>query len=481
MRHTLIWLCLAMACSSLATAQDKPPGTEARLHWMLQRMLVLGPQTDVEMRKAAAEFYAQPDSVAMLVTRYFLTRHDEHLLRWQLLRIAGYGKRRDTVDFLTAEARKPLPYALPEAPLGHATSAQDEEYVNRIAAATGVVEAMPGAGDQRIRDVIATVDEGIARIVGSELFARNLLNEDLRLRLESRGIPTGHRFLSAQEERALSALNPTFRPREPRTSGTVASAVPAPAGVLSTCGVTEPWNSNTQEGFYTAVLGCDSTVVDNAWGSFHMEDGDWRDYGLEEDACNSNTPLGRTIYGIQLLRVAGTDTPQCEGSDFPLNWSHCWAANAIEYLTVKCDGGFAAATTKTFGIDQLDPRTELHVGFFYNSTAAKRASTIVHEARHAESGCTHTTKCKAGETGNPACDPQFEHGCIGGEGKGAYAWAAIWLHRYAVEAQAHLINGDMRFYAVQSANSILERNFEVTPCFVYSETTGHVVEMSCTP
>lgn len=227
------------------------------------------------------------------------------------------------------------------------------------------------------------------------------------------------------------------------------------------------------------LLGCTQQQADDAWKHFHMADGEWDRYGLHEDACNYNTPLGRTLKGITLLRNASS-SPNCEGTGSPLDWAYCYSSELIVKLVARCedttDEGDAAARTFTWGIDQWNERTELYSWFYYNFGPPVRAATLYHEARHAEDDCTHTSNCMSGKE---SCDPQFEHGCVGGNGKGAYAWTAIWLHRYAVEAHAGAINQDLREYAVAFANAVLGSNFDVTPCFVYDPKTGHVDETGC--
>ena len=95
--------------------------------------------------------------------------------RWKLLRLARKTPRADARTFLKAEALKPVPRNGP-APERLATSTGDEEITNRIEAALGLLDAMP-ASESDVEEVIATVEEGIARILGSELFVRGLLTE----------------------------------------------------------------------------------------------------------------------------------------------------------------------------------------------------------------------------------------------------------------------------------------------------------------
>jgi hypothetical protein len=223
--------------------------------------------------------------------------------------------------------------------------------------------------------------------------------------------------------------------------------------------------------------------IRETWGHFHMGEGGWDGYGLMDDACTSNTALSRTLKGLLLMRDAGAN-PTCEPTGFPLDWAYCFSSEIIVKLVAGCYSAIASAMTYTWGLDQWNERTELYFDFYYNFGPPVRASTIFHEARHADDDCEHTTNCPAGldDSGNytnEACDPQYEHGCVTGTGKGAYAWSAIWLHRYAVDAVPHLINADLRAYAVDNANVYLGNNFEVAPCFRFDRNTGHVDEAAC--
>lgn len=260
------------------------------------------------------------------------------------------------------------------------------------------------------------------------------------------------------------------------------SGIAAAQPSLVTCGVNEPWELPLvwADSRVRDLLGCTQQHIDDTWNHFHMSQGGWSNYGVNEDACNLNTPLGRTIAGATLLKNAGAN-PSCDGSGTPLDWAYCYTSEIIVYLKAECDGGGASARTYTWGLDQWNERTELYKAFYYDFGPPMRAATLYHEARHAEDNCSHTINCPASIDNELAevCDPQFEAGCVGGEGKGAYAWSAIWLHRYAVDGHAGVINQDLRAYAVGNANFILGRNFEVTPCFTYIPDTGHLNDTGC--
>jgi hypothetical protein len=209
-----------------------------------------------------------------------------------------------------------------------------------------------------------------------------------------------------------------------------------------------------------------------------MAEGGWEGYGLEGDACNDDTALSRTFAGLLLMRDAGAN-PTCEPNDFPLDWAYCFSSEIIVKLVASCYDPSASAKTFLWGLNQMNERTELYMPFYYQYGPPQRAATIYHEARHADDDCLHTTGCPAAldSAGNrvyEACDPQWAHGCVGGEGKGAYAWSVLWNHRYAVDAVPALINQELREYAILNANISLGRNFDVTPCFTYDSTTGHV-------
>lgn len=263
----------------------------------------------------------------------------------------------------------------------------------------------------------------------------------------------------------------------------------ASAQILETCGVQRPFELELAwQDASLSLQVCDATSVKETWEHFHMGEGEWDRYGLQEDACNSNTPLGRTFNALLTMRRAAAN-PTCESTAFPLDWAYCYSSEFIVKLVARCwdAKGSANARTFTWALDQMNERTELYKPFYYDMGPVRRAATIFHESRHAHDDCNHTTNCSAGIDGDgnhtvAACDPQWEHGCVNGEGKGAYAWGAIWLHRYAVEAVDRVINQDLREYAVEVANVIVGWHFDVPTCFQYEVKTGHVQQIEgCTP
>ncbi len=124
-------------------------------------------------------------------------------------------------------------------------------------------------------------------------------------------------------------------------------------------------------------------------------------------------------------------------------------------------GDNAVAITAFGGLDDY---TELYIPYFYDQAAPVRASTIFHEARHANGWCSHTDNCLDGED---ACDPNLYNGCVGwgsGSGMGANGYEVVYLNWFATTARSTWINSSIRANAVAEASRILSRRFETDPC-----------------
>lgn len=202
-----VWLCFVVACSAPPKREPEPTKPDAQL------------STDAVMRHLLAEierpgrqheinadpFFARPDSLATLVSAYDASSGAWE--RWKLLRLARKTVRADVTAFLKAEALKPVP-KMP-ATLGMAITVSNEEYVNRLEAALGVVDAIARQGTSDVEEIIRTVDISISRIVGVQLWSRDLLTDELIAALHARGLPTEYRAMSESEERTVMAIEPT--------------------------------------------------------------------------------------------------------------------------------------------------------------------------------------------------------------------------------------------------------------------------------
>jgi hypothetical protein len=219
-----------------------------------------------------------------------------------------------------------------------------------------------------------------------------------------------------------------------------------------------------QDSFYSAAWGCQQVFINDMWSRFHMStsywSGGWWGY---EAPCDNGRPLKRTFNGLMVLGYSVTSSPTCSTSDPNMGkWAYCWAGNNIDELTTSCATD-ARATTQ-FG-SPIDNYTTLKIPFLRDETVVQRASTVFHEARHANGWCRHNSSpCGAGLE----CEPSFSgSGCVGfgsSSGFGAFGYQALWLNWFASTAQSGWINFSTRADAVAEGNRILANNFSTKTC-----------------
>lgn len=215
---------------------------------------------------------------------------------------------------------------------------------------------------------------------------------------------------------------------------------------------------------YMGVWNCNQVFINDAWSRFHLgRDSNWFEYGYTSP-CNTTLPLARTFNALNVLYYAGTANPTCNLSDpNVLVWAACWAGDSFHYLMPVCPK--SANATTFFGTFELNPRTELHKPFFYFRDVHLRASTLFHEARHADGWCSHTSRCRAGTN---ACDPNWLNGCVGfssSSGLGSFGFGVVYNSWFANSARANYTNATLRQRSVDEGNSRLAANFEQDPCF----------------
>jgi hypothetical protein len=248
----------------------------------------------------------------------------------------------------------------------------------------------------------------------------------------------------------------------------VIAASAGPALAQGACG--RPGTDDKDDGFYSSLWSCDKPVYMDMIKRFAMDKGDWDGERGWNDCCNDRLPLKRTFNALQLLAYSVTNAPTCNTSNQNVgHWAYCWSGNAIDELDGSCNNDSRANTRHLPGAQ----RTQLRQPFFYDRTVVERASTVFHEARHAQGWCGHTDRCADGEG---SCDPNFNDGCVGfgsGDGPGANAYNVLFFHWFATTAQPHWITPPIRGNAVNEANYFLNRRFEQDPCF-RADSNGHL-------
>lgn len=192
---------------------------------------------------------------------------------------------------------------------------------------------------------------------------------------------------------------------------------------------------------------CNQQLVDKFWADFDFDKGDWDNGFGYEDMCNLELPLNRTFSALWALLFSSLN-PATSTGDFKgnfLRWAYNYAEQAIDELDGRC-GGPDGSLAYTWAFPLTDSYTELYLPFLYGYTVPERASTIVHEARHAEWRMHDDCSCPRGES----CDPRWDDGSAN-----SYQIYYLW---WFVDSGVNTTTA-MKQRAQERANDILERGF----------------------
>ncbi len=221
---------------------------------------------------------------------------------------------------------------------------------------------------------------------------------------------------------------------------------------MASCTVTVPDLDASGDNLYGPRI-CSQDFVDWAWDAFDFDKGDWDGGFGYSSACDNTLPLSRTMSAIWCLSFSSPNLPRESYSSNILEWGGRFARNTIDELDARCGTSSCSprscsgtiAKTRSGGIF-VDAWTRLYLPFFYNQGVSVRASTLIHEARHADG--------KGHNRGDN--DSSWEY-------NGAWRWEVAWLSWFVGEGQN--TSTAMREQARQEANNILNTNFETHPGF----------------
>jgi hypothetical protein len=198
------------------------------------------------------------------------------------------------------------------------------------------------------------------------------------------------------------------------------------------------------------------------WNRFHMRDGGW---GLSLDQTqsmgwelptNTTYPLARTFNALAFLAWGATDQPSCAKRSALPQYAYCWAGDAIDELWAGCGDVEDTAAARTFTGLATDDRVELYLPFFYKYPVPVRASTIVHEARHAE-GCPHNHGTQ---------DVAYRFGCSDTSGQyGAWSWTINYLKALLGNDRPGFVTDTSRQQAQAFADTAIVLGFMRSPCW----------------
>lgn len=189
---------------------------------------------------------------------------------------------------------------------------------------------------------------------------------------------------------------------------------------------------------------CKDAFISWVWDAYDFDKKDWDDGFGWPYSCNQHLPLGRTFNAIWCLEYSSPD-PSNQSHDMPiLWWGGHYARSHIDELDARCGDGTPFAGTQ---VGPGDKWTQLYLKFFFSLDVCARASTLVHEARHADATKAHNS---AGQ------DPDWAY-------KGSYRWQVAWLSWFL--NQCTNTSAALKVRARQHANSLLANRFATDPGF----------------
>ncbi|MGX5187137.1 hypothetical protein ACWKT5_31370 [Streptomyces avermitilis] len=222
---------------------------------------------------------------------------------------------------------------------------------------------------------------------------------------------------------------------------------------MATCTYTVPDLNGSGDSFYGPLWNTSQPHVDYFWNTYGFAGNKayWDDGFGWEDPGNITMPLGRTFNALWLLTYSAQDWENDSYSSTALNWGRRYVRENIRNLRSKCgDGTFVAFTSGNL--------VELYLGMWYGQAVPERASTFVHEARHA-GGKDHNDKFPSGSVfgaGQPGADSDWNY-------EGAWMYETLYLWWYF--AAGTPTTPAMRERARQMGNLYLDNAFAVRPPF----------------
>ncbi len=210
-------------------------------------------------------------------------------------------------------------------------------------------------------------------------------------------------------------------------------------------------HESSGDNLYGGQFACNQAMINFWWEEYDFDQGDWDEGFGYERPCDYAEPLARTFHGLYALQYSDPN-PTPNTGDFGgsiLRWGANYAMREIDELDGACANGKYASDYQGL----FDHYTELYPSFFYDASVPERASTIVHESRHA-GGKGHGDNGLCSDGGS--CDPSWGY-------DGANSWQAQWLWQYATNAVN--TTDAMRRRARDRANQIIDGRFGVHPGF----------------
>jgi uncharacterized protein with LGFP repeats len=213
---------------------------------------------------------------------------------------------------------------------------------------------------------------------------------------------------------------------------------------------------------------CNAKDLADHSNPYGIHEDHWRTYGWH-DACNINTPFGRTLNAINALEISypfGT-TQYGVGTDEILYWGNSWFRGQTDDVRPECGNANWSVCHKCIG-DFVDSYIELYSGFYYDTSVSQRAGVLLHEARHYDVPHFCNDNCGPICGWHASCDYSWDiafpsPGFWPPQEPGADMYEACWNSEYA----DHAANSNLllKRRAIDAANDVLNNGFYIPPPF----------------
>jgi hypothetical protein len=224
----------------------------------------------------------------------------------------------------------------------------------------------------------------------------------------------------------------------------------------------EAWSDDTS--FASGI--CNGAFSSSVWDHFAMDEGDWNDGRGFDNYCDITKMLGKTYIAYWVILYSSPTPPPTwdDMSGNALRWAAPYSSNNIDEVDGACSWGLYGETRYGTLVDNW---TRFFLDFAYMETPAVRASTVVHEARHANGwsdashdgndsgGAGGTHKCNAGGS---SCDEAYSNSASAGRANSYQSW---YFQHYSASA----VNSNQweRDWARLRGNWALDNRFDLVP------------------
>lgn len=214
------------------TSQHICPVVSENLARAMAASLAPGAQGAARFSTALKRFTASPTAVAeaRAAHSYAVARH-MRTLSWASVYLATFIRSEEAVGFLRDVAIEPSRVALSERSDLHADSPAWSNFQAQLAAVEGIAKAYASAQEsahEAVLDVVSQSERELCRMLGLELYVRDRLTAEFREIIESRGVSTHFRSLTATEHAALALGNPSTQ-RAPDKASRQSAPAPVPS------------------------------------------------------------------------------------------------------------------------------------------------------------------------------------------------------------------------------------------------------------